>query len=128
MGAISGQVSDTFYSKTKGRSLEALHTSVICYRISIPHPYSVTQALLRGFHSYVEHKTELDALAEKVIYTGAVDKLLGYCFGKLEYRSLRFETETSARSAPLLFGIVLDEFAVYIFSDHANRLFFEIIL
>ena len=43
---------------------------------------------------YVEHKTQLDALAEKVIYTGAVDRLLGYCFGKLEYRSLRFETET----------------------------------
>ena len=42
---------------------------------------------------YLEHKTELDALAEKVVYTGPIDAYFGYCLGALEYRSVRFETE-----------------------------------
>ena len=32
-------------------------------------------------------------MADVIIYTGAVDRLLGYCFGPLPYRSLRFEYE-----------------------------------
>lgn len=31
--------------------------------------------------------------AETVIYTGAIDRYFNYCYGALEYRSLRFETE-----------------------------------
>jgi UDP-galactopyranose mutase len=31
--------------------------------------------------------------AKKIIYTGAIDEYFDYCFGELEYRSLRFETE-----------------------------------
>jgi len=31
--------------------------------------------------------------AKKVIYTGAIDKYFDYCYGALEYRSVRFETE-----------------------------------
>ena len=31
--------------------------------------------------------------AEKVVFTGMIDEYFGYRFGKLEYRSLRFETE-----------------------------------
>ena len=42
---------------------------------------------------YLEHKAELDALAEKVIYTGAIDAYFGYRLGNLEYRSVRFENE-----------------------------------
>ena len=42
---------------------------------------------------YLEHKTELDALAEKVVYTGPIDAYFGYSLGALEYRSVRFETE-----------------------------------
>ena len=42
---------------------------------------------------YFEHKAELDALAEKVVYTGPIDAYFGYRFGPLEYRSVRFETE-----------------------------------
>ena len=42
---------------------------------------------------YLEHKAELDALAERVIYTGAVDAYFGYSLGALAYRSVRFETE-----------------------------------
>ncbi len=42
---------------------------------------------------YLEHKAELDALADKVVYTGAIDAYFGYQLGYLEYRSVRFETE-----------------------------------
>lgn len=42
---------------------------------------------------YLEQKAELDALAEKVIYTGPIDAYFGYELGALEYRSVRFETE-----------------------------------
>jgi UDP-galactopyranose mutase len=42
---------------------------------------------------YLEHKAELDALAEKVVYTGAIDAYFGYQLGHLEYRSVRFENE-----------------------------------
>ncbi len=43
---------------------------------------------------FLEHREELSALAETVVYTGTIDGYFNYCYGKLEYRSLRFETET----------------------------------
>ncbi len=42
---------------------------------------------------YLEHKAELVALTEKVVYTGPIDAYFNYCYGPLEYRSVRFETE-----------------------------------
>ena len=42
---------------------------------------------------YLENKTELDSLAEKVVYTGPIDAYFGYSLGALEYRSVRFETQ-----------------------------------
>ena len=42
---------------------------------------------------YLERKEEFDALADKVIYTGAIDAYFGYKLGTLEYRSVRFENE-----------------------------------
>ena len=42
---------------------------------------------------YLEHKAELDALADRVIYTGPIDAYFGYQLGSLQYRSVRFETE-----------------------------------
>ena len=33
------------------------------------------------------------SMADKVVYTGAIDEYFEYCFGKLEYRTVRFETE-----------------------------------
>ena len=42
---------------------------------------------------YFDEKKELDALAEKVVYTGAIDRYFDYRLGALEYRSVRFETE-----------------------------------
>ena len=42
---------------------------------------------------YLKNREELDALAEKVVYTGPIDAFYDYRFGPLEYRSVRFETE-----------------------------------
>ena len=33
------------------------------------------------------------SIATKIIYTGPIDEFYNYCFGKLEYRSLRFDTK-----------------------------------
>lgn len=43
---------------------------------------------------YLEHKAELDALADNVVYTGPIDAYFGFKLGTLEYRSVRFENET----------------------------------
>lgn len=43
--------------------------------------------------NYLENKEEYDALADKVIYTGAIDAYFDYSLGNLEYRSVRFENE-----------------------------------
>ena len=42
---------------------------------------------------YLKNKAELDALADRVIYTGPIDAYFGYRLGSLQYRSVRFETE-----------------------------------
>ena len=43
---------------------------------------------------FFAHREELEALADKVGFTGAIDEYYGYRFGKLEYRTVRFEMET----------------------------------
>ena len=42
---------------------------------------------------YLENKHELDRIADKILYTGAIDAYFGYELGNLEYRSVRFEHE-----------------------------------
>ena len=42
---------------------------------------------------YFENKAEWDAMAKKVVYTGAIDAYFEYSLGVLEYRSVRFDTE-----------------------------------
>ena len=42
---------------------------------------------------FFENRKELENMAEKIIFTGQIDKYYNYRFGELEYRSLRFETE-----------------------------------
>lgn len=42
---------------------------------------------------YLKNRQELDVLADKVVYTGAIDAFFDYRLGALEYRSVRFETE-----------------------------------
>lgn len=42
---------------------------------------------------YNSDRRKYNALAEKVVYTGTIDSFYDYKFGKLEYRSLRFENQ-----------------------------------
>lgn len=42
---------------------------------------------------FFEDRENLESIAEKIIFTGPIDKYYDYCYGELEYRSLRFETE-----------------------------------
>ncbi|MCW6062185.1 UDP-galactopyranose mutase [Clostridium sporogenes] len=42
---------------------------------------------------FFKHRKELEAIAEKIVYTGMIDEFYDYKYGILEYRSLRFETE-----------------------------------
>ena len=57
------------------------------------------ERLLKGTDTRLDcdffaHRQELEALADKIVFTGAIDEYYGYRFGKLEYRTVRFETET----------------------------------
>ena len=42
---------------------------------------------------FLKHREELSALADKIIYTGAIDEFYDFEYGALQYRSVRFETE-----------------------------------
>lgn len=42
---------------------------------------------------YFENKIELSELSEKIVFTGMIDQYFNYKYGKLEYRSLKFENE-----------------------------------
>lgn len=42
---------------------------------------------------FLERREELAGLGDKVVYTGTIDSYYGYRFGKLAYRSLKFEHE-----------------------------------
>ena len=58
----------------------------------------LVEKLLEGIEvrvneDYLIKKAEYDEMAEKVIYTGAIDAYFDYCLGYLEYRSVRFENE-----------------------------------
>lgn len=45
---------------------------------------------------FLEHREELENVAEKIIYTGMIDRFYDYRLGVLEYRSVRFETQELA--------------------------------
>lgn len=42
---------------------------------------------------YFENRKKWDSCATKIIYTGPIDQFFDYCYGPLEYRSVRFETQ-----------------------------------
>lgn len=44
-------------------------------------------------YDFFEHKAELEKISKKIIYTGQIDEYFDYCYGPLEYRTVRFETE-----------------------------------
>ena len=59
--------------------------------------------LIDGLLDGVEVKLDTDffadrarweSIADKIVFTGKIDEFYGYRFGKLEYRTVRFETET----------------------------------
>lgn len=59
--------------------------------------------IIEGLLSGIETKTDVDffksrsaleKLADKIVFTGKIDEFFGCRFGKLEYRTVRFETET----------------------------------
>lgn len=59
--------------------------------------------LVSGLLEGVETKTGVDffdnreyweSVADKIVFTGKIDEFYDYRFGKLEYRTVRFETET----------------------------------
>ena len=49
---------------------------------------------IRTGTDFFEGREELLALSDKCLFTGMIDEYFDYSLGKLDYRSLRFETET----------------------------------
>ena len=43
--------------------------------------------------NFLDNREEYEGLADKIIYTGPIDEYFDYSLGRLEYRSLRFESE-----------------------------------
>lgn len=59
---------------------------------------AIIERMLKGAEvrtgvNFLDDKEAYLSLAKQCIYTGPIDEYFGYEFGKLEYRSLRFETE-----------------------------------
>lgn len=59
----------------------------------------IIEKLLEGIEvrlgvDFLENRETLAAKAKDVVFTGMIDAYYDYCYGELEYRSLRFETET----------------------------------
>jgi UDP-galactopyranose mutase len=57
---------------------------------------SMIQKMLDGIEvqlniDYLSNRNHFNSLANQVVYTGCIDEFFDYEFGKLEYRSLRFE-------------------------------------
>lgn len=58
----------------------------------------IIEKMLKGIdtslnNDFFEHREELEKCAKKIVFTGMIDQYFNYCYGELEYRSLRFETE-----------------------------------
>ena len=59
----------------------------------------IIEKLLEGIEvrlntDFFNKKEEYMEMADKVLFTGMIDQYFDYCFGELEYRGLKFETET----------------------------------
>ena len=62
---------------------------------------ALIERLLGGIETRVNcdffaEREELESLAEAIVYTGPIDQFYDYRFGKLDYRTVRFETEVMA--------------------------------
>lgn len=47
---------------------------------------------------FFDNREKWELQADKIIFTGSIDRFYDYCFGHLEYRTLRFETEKVEKS------------------------------
>lgn len=65
-------------------------------------PIGGYNALINGLLDGIEVKLNVDffanrghweSLCDKIVFTGKIDEFFNYCFGKLQYRTVRFETE-----------------------------------
>jgi UDP-galactopyranose mutase len=59
----------------------------------------LTDALLAGIETRLDtdffaNREYFESIAENILFTGKIDEFYNYRFGKLEYRTVRFETET----------------------------------
>lgn len=43
--------------------------------------------------NFFENRTQWESMADKIVFTGKIDEFYDYKFGKLEYRTVRFEEE-----------------------------------
>lgn len=48
---------------------------------------------VRLHQDYFDNRAYWDSLADKIVYTGSIDRYFDFCCGHLNYRSVRFETE-----------------------------------
>ena len=60
---------------------------------------AIVEKMLKGCEvrlgvDFLEDRAELARIAERIVFTGAIDEYYGFCLGPLEYRSLRFEHRT----------------------------------
>ena len=58
----------------------------------------IVEKMLEGIEvrletDFFDNRKEFEQVAEKIVFTGTIDKYYNYEFGELAYRSLRFETE-----------------------------------
>ena len=58
----------------------------------------IIEKLLEGIEvrlntDFFTNRKGFEETAQKIVYTGMIDEFYDYCYGELEYRSLRFETE-----------------------------------
>lgn len=56
------------------------------------------EGLLKGIDvrlnvDFFDHRQELEEMADRIVFTGMIDQLFDYRYGRLNYRSLRFEHE-----------------------------------
>lgn len=63
---------------------------------------ALIDALLEGVEvrlgcDFFDHRAEAESLAERIVYTGTIDRYYDYRFGRLEYRSLRFDVQRLAQ-------------------------------
>ena len=47
----------------------------------------------RAGEDFFENREHWEGLAQTIVFTGRIDEYYDYCFGRLDYRTVRFETE-----------------------------------